>query len=68
MPLIIDAALDSLSDAIGAVLQRNGKEDASGARRAISSRLASDDFKTAAAWLGCTEAEARELKAKFEPA
>lgn len=63
----IDAALDSISDAIGSILQRNKREDASGARRAIASRLASDDFKTAAAWLGCSEDEARQLKAKFEP-
>lgn len=64
--LQIDAALDDLSEAIGAILKRNKREDASGARRAIASRLASDDFKTAADWLGSTEDEARQLKTRFQ--
>lgn len=64
--LQIDSALDDLSEAIGAILKRNRREDASGARRAIASRLASDDLKTAAVWLGCSEDEAPELRAKFE--
>lgn len=63
--LQIDAALDDLSEAIGEILTRNKLEDASGARRAIASRLASGDFTTAAAWMGTTEIEARALQARF---
>lgn len=62
----IDAALGTSYDAIGEMLTRNGKQDASGARRAVANRLASGDFKTAAALLGCSELEACALKARFD--
>lgn len=59
----IDAALGGLSDVIGQMLQERGREDASGARRAILQRMADGDFSTAARLIGCDEQTARELVA-----
>lgn len=63
--MLIDTALGSIFDAIGATLEAGGREDSSGARRAVADRLAKGDFGAAARLLGCTEACARDLKAKF---
>lgn len=65
----IDAALGGLSDVIGQMLQERGREDASGARRAILQRMADGDFSAAAQMIGCGEQTARELvAARTQPA
>ena len=61
----IDSATGTIFDAIGSILTKNGKEDASGARRAIASSLENGDVGLAAAWMGCSETEAQALKAEF---
>lgn len=63
--LRIDAAMDSLSEAISSMLRRNGREGASGACRAITQRLQAGDVARAAAMMGCSEAEAQALKERF---
>lgn len=65
----IDAALGGLPDVIGQMLQERGREDASGARRAILQRMADGDFSAAAQLIGCDEQTARELvAARTQPA
>lgn len=61
----IDAATGSVFAAIGELLVQAGKEDASGARRAIANRLAAHDYDTAAQWLGTTSDKAKELAKRF---
>jgi hypothetical protein len=54
----VDAALGGLADAIGRELESSGLEDASGARRAVMTRMQSFDFAAAARLMGCSENEA----------
>lgn len=61
----MDAATGSVFDAIGEWLVQAGKEDASGARRAIANRLAARDYVTAAQWLGTTPNKAKGLAHRF---
>lgn len=61
----IDTATGNLFDAIGNLLVQAGKEDASGARRAIANKLELGDFETAANWLGSSKSIAEDLAAKY---
>ena len=63
--LKIDAALGGLADAIGKMLSERGREDASGARRAVMARMADADFATAARLIGCDEQTARDVHFMF---
>lgn len=63
--LSIDSATGTVFEAIGAMLTKNGIEDASGARREIERRLASGNYDTAAIFMGCEREEALAIAKKF---
>ena len=63
--LQINAALGGLADVIGQMLTERGREDASGARRAILARMNAGNFEDAARLLGCDEETARNVHFMF---
>lgn len=57
----VNAAMGPDFDVVGEELTRNGREDCSGARRAVMDRLRRADYITAGILLNCSATRALEL-------